>query len=204
VHLVLATLTALPWLQGFFLAADVSEDTRRDVVEQMSEWRAPDSECIAGSYGGGLRLHADLAATSPGDETVLASYTQGLVVLDAEHHLLAQAPPLACAGSADELLAIAVGDAQLPTPVVVLAASSGGHAETVTWLTIYRVANSGELQPVFSGEVESHAGHTTRTGLVTIVPGGLVYRDPHGTSSIWLYDSTLGRYVQRSSVRPSV
>ncbi|HSD90360.1 MAG TPA: hypothetical protein VLB44_22680 [Kofleriaceae bacterium] len=202
-HLVLATLGALPWLQGFFVATGVSEDTRRDVAEQLSEWREPDSECVAGSHGG-LRLRAELAPTSPGDETVLASYTQGVFVLDGEHHVLAQAPPLPCTGSADELVAIAVGDAQLPTPVLALAATTGGHAESVTWLTIYRVANSGELQPVFTGEVERHEGHTTRTGLVTILPGGLVYRDPRGSLSMWLYDATLGRYVRPSPSRPSV
>ena len=203
VHPVLAALTALPWLQGFFLAADVSEDTSRDVADQLSEWRDPDSECVAGSHGG-LRLRADLVPASPGDETVLASYTQGIFVLDAEHHVLAQAPPLPCAGSADELVAIAAGDAQLPMPVLALAATMGGHAESVTWLTIYRVADSGELQPIFTGEVERHEGHTTRTGIVTIMPGGLVYRDLRGTSSIWLYDATLGRYVRRSPSRPSV
>jgi hypothetical protein len=169
---------ALSWLQGFFLAATVS--------------------------GNSNRVEADLS-DAPGNESVEASYTEGIVVRDAEGHVLAHAPGFAASGgSADDIDALAVGDAQIGTPVVALAATKGGHNESMTWLTLYRVANSGELQPIFIGEVEHHAGRTTRTGTVTLVPGGLVYQPPQGEPSIWLYDESLGRYVQRDQDRPSV
>lgn len=169
---------ALPWLQGFFLAATVSGDANR--------------------------VEADLA-DAPGNEIVDASYSEGIVVRDAEGHVLAHAPGFdPSGGSADDIEALAVGDAQIGTPVLAVAATMGGHNESITWLTLYRVANSGELQPMFTGEVEHHEGRTTQTGTVTVLPGGLIYRTPQGEASVWLYDESLGRYVQRDQYRPSV
>ncbi len=169
---------ALPWLQGFFLATTVS--------------------------GNANRVEADLA-DAPGREVIEASYTEGIVVRDAEGHVLAHAPGFEpSGGSADDIDALAVGDAQIGSAVLALAATKGGHNESMTWLTLYRVANSGELQPIFTGAVEQHAGRTTKTGTVTVLPGGLIYQPPEGEGSIWLYDESLGRYVQRDQGRPSV
>ena len=197
---LLAPLAALPWLQGFFTPSGATEAASPDVVEQLTEWREADADCVATMYGG-LALRADVAE-SEGKELVLASYTQGVFVLDRERHLLAQAPPFDCQGSSDELVALAVGDGVIGTPLVALAASKGGRNENVTWLTLYRVSNGGELQPVFIGEVERHDGDTTRTGVITLVPGGLIYRDPQGSISIWIYDAGLGRYTQEFTNRP--
>jgi len=191
---LLAQLAALPWLQGFFAPQGETEAGSRDVLAELAEWRAPVEDCVASSYGG-LSLRADVS-DADGKERILASYTQGVFVLDRERHLLAQSQPLDCAGSADELVALAAGDASIGTPVIALAATSGGRADSVTWLTLYRVANDGVLQPVFNGEVERHAGGRTRTGTVTLVPGGLVYRDTRGSIGMWLYDNELGRYVE--------
>lgn len=174
----LGLMFALPWLQGFFLATAVS--------------------------GNANRVEADLA-DAPGLEVVEASYGAGIVVRDAEGHVLAHAPGFEpSGGSADDIDALAVGDAQIGTPVLALAATKGGHNESMTWLTLYRVANSGELQPIFTGVVEHHAGRTTKTGTITVLPGGLIYEPPQGEGSIWLYDESLGRYVQRDQDRPSV
>jgi hypothetical protein len=199
---LLAPLAALPWLQGFFAPQGVTEQGSRDVLAELSEYREPDEDCVGAAYGG-LRLRADVTPAVEGDEQILASYTQGVFVFDRERHLLAQAPANECEGSGDELVALAAGDAAIGTPVVALAASSGGRAESVTWLTLYRVANSGELQPIFIGEVERHAGNTTRTGIVTLVPGGLVFRDTRGSIGLWLYDAELGRYVELFTAHPN-
>ena len=198
---VLAPFAALPWLQGFFAPQGVAEQGSRDVLAQLSEWARPAEECVAAAYDG-LSLTADVSA-APGNEQILASYTQGVFVLDREGHLLAQSQPWECEGSSDELVALAAGDAAIGTPVVALAATSGGRAENVTLLTMYRVSNGGELQPIFSGEVERHEGETTRTGIVTLIPGGLVYRDPQGSVGMWLYDAELGRYVELFTSRPN-
>ena len=198
--LLLAPLAALPWLQGFFAPEGVTEQGSRDVIAELSEWREPAEDCVGTAYGG-FSLRADVSA-SEGKELILASYTQGVFVFDRNRHLLAQAPGLDCEGSSDELVAIAAGDASIGTPVIALAASSGGRNENVTWLSLYRVSNGGELQPVFIGEVERHEGDTTRSGIVTLVPGGLIYRDPQGSISIWIYDDKLGRYVEDFTTRP--
>jgi hypothetical protein len=196
-------LAAIPWLQGFFAPEASTEAGTAEVLAELGEWGEADGSCISASYGG-LSLTADVSPTVPGEERILASFTQGVVVLDAEDHIVARTPGFDCEGSEDELVALAVGDAGAGEPFVALAATTGGHNETMTWLTLYRVANSGELQPVFIGEVERHVGDTTRTGVVTLVPGGLVYRPPSGAPSVWTYDAELGRYVEAlTPMRPN-
>ncbi|HEY5944773.1 MAG TPA: hypothetical protein VIV40_04750 [Kofleriaceae bacterium] len=199
---LLAQLAALPWLQGFFAPQAVTENGSRDVMAELAEWRAPVEDCVASTYGG-LSLRADVSPAAEGDEQILASYTQGVFVLDRNRHLLAQAQPFECQGSADDLVALAAGDASIGTPVVALAATTGGRAESVTWLTLYRVSNGGELQPIFVGEVERHAGDTARTGIITLIPGGLVFRDTRGSVGLWLYDQELGRYVELFTSQPN-
>jgi hypothetical protein len=200
--LLLAPLAALPWLQGFFAPEGETEQGSRDVLAELAEWRAPEDDCVASAYGG-LTLRADVSPVSDGAEQILASYSQGIFVLDGTRHLIAQAPAFVCEGSADELVALAAGDAGIGTPIVALAATQGGHAENVTWLTLYRVADNGELRPVFVGEVERHEGDSARTGVVKLVPGALVYRDTHGSLGMWLYDSGLGRYVELFTSQPN-
>ena len=191
---VLLTLAAMPWLQGFEPVAS-DDHGSRDVERELAEWQPADDACVASAYGG-LRVEADLAPAS-GSETVLASYTQGIAVLDADHHLIARAPGFTCRGSADELVAIAVGDAGIGTPVYVLAATTGGHAESFTWLTLYRAGDNGQLVPAFTGAVERHEGKRTATGTIVLFPGGLLYRPPGGAMTVWLYDKDSGRYIQQ-------
>jgi hypothetical protein len=198
---LLATIASLPWLQGFE-PASVTDRPTRGVLDELAEWQPADDRCVATAYGG-LEVVADLAP-APGDERVLASFSQGIVVLDRDRHALAQAPGFTCQGSADELEAIAVGEAWIGTPVIALAATTGGRNESSTWLTMYRIGDAGALVPVFSGEVEHHAGRSTRTGVVMVFPGGLVYRAPNGTTSVYRYEKDAGRYVDRGVFGPVV
>ena len=185
---MLLALVALPWLQGFQAEA-VADHPSRTVAAELSEWRKPDEDCVASAYGG--------LSLDRGGQRVLASFSQGVFIVDANRRLVAQAPGFDCNGSADELVALATGEAWVGTPLVALAATTGGHAESVTWLSLYRVGDGGTLEPVFTGAVERHEGHQTRTGVVTIVPGGLIYRAPEGTTSVWIYDGN--RYVEQGS-----
>ncbi len=198
---LLATIAALPWLQGFEPAA-VSDRPTRGVLDELAEWQPADEQCVSTAYGG-LEVIADLAP-APGDERVLASFSQGLVVLDRDRNAIARAPGFTCEGSADGLEAIAVGDAWIGTPVIALAATAGGRNESTTWLTLYRVGDGGELVPVFTGEVERHVGRATRTGVVMLFPGGLVHRTPSGATSVWRYEPEAGLYLDRGSFGPSV
>jgi len=185
---MLLALVALPWLQGFQPDA-VADHPTPAVAQELAEWRPASEDCVASAYGG-------LSLDSPSGR-VLASFSQGVFVLDKDRHLVAQAPGFSCKGSADELVALATGDAWIGTPIVALAATTGGHAESVTWLSLYRVDEGGRLEPVFTGAVERHEGRQTRTGTVTIVPGGLIYRAPEGTTSVWIWDGN--HYAQQGT-----
>jgi hypothetical protein len=196
----LVPIAALPWLQGFFAPVASTEKPAPGITDELSEWRSAGEGCVADAYGG-LSLTAELGG-GEGEERVLASFSQGVVVLDRDRHMIAQTPGFDCEGSADGLVAMAAGDGGVGAPLLAMAATTGGKNENMTWLALYRVAGSGELQPVFVGEVERHAGHTTRTGTVTLIPGGLVYRAPSGELSLWIYDNARGAYVQELESQP--
>ena len=169
---------ALPWLQGFFLATTVS--------------------------GNEPRVEADFAVDVAGDEVIDASFDEGITVRDRDGQVVTHMPGFKpSGGSEDEIGAFAVGDAQIGTPVLALAATTGGHNENITSLTLFRISDDNIIEPIFTGAVEDHAGHTTKTGVVTIVPGGLIYQDLDGRTSFWIYDDSRGRYVERDSDRPS-
>jgi hypothetical protein len=179
-------LVALPWLVGFHADA-VAERPTRAVAGELADWGAPDDECVASAYGG--------LALDRGTTRVIASFSQGVFVLGPDHQLIARAPGFDCTGSADELVALATGEAWVGTPLIALAATAGGRAESVTWLSLYRVSDGGVVEAVFTGAVERHANHETHTGTVTVIPGGLIYQPPEGRTSIWTYDGT--RYVDQ-------
>jgi hypothetical protein len=195
---MLVPLAALPWLSGFDATA-IADHASPAVTDALAAWHEVDPACVDTVYGG-LALDADLAP-APGTEKLLASFSQGIAVLDRDGGLVARAPGFACAGSADELVAVAAGDAWIGSPVIALAATTGGHAESLTWLSLYRVEGD-QLVSVFTGVVEDHDGHHTRTGAVLVAPGGLIYQAPSGATSVWSYDRTRGRYVALGGAGP--
>jgi len=189
---------ALPWLHNFAVQAE-STRARSDVVDRMSRWRAPDASCSAVAYGG-FAITANVADAA-GDEEVLASYTQGVLVLDAGGKLIASATAPGCNGSADEIEAIAAGDAHVDRPVIAMAVTTGGHRESATWLVLYRVVG-GLVTPAFSGVVEDHVGPRTRIGAVTLLPGALLYQAPTGMQTLWVYSAEQQRYIETARVTP--
>lgn len=191
-------MRTLPWLRNFAASAEAAE-AKSGVVTRMAKWRDPDPSCSASAYGG-LEITADVAG-APSDEKVLASFTQGVLVLDAQGELLASATAPACQGSADELEAIAAGDAHIDRPVIALAVTVGGHREASTWLVLYRVVG-GVVAPAFAGVVEERVGDQRRIGEVTLLPGALLYRAPSGTQRLWVYSAERQRYVELALVVP--
>jgi hypothetical protein len=185
-----AAPTSLPWLRNFAAAAESAVATPL-VVERMTQWRALDTSCSAAGYGG-LSIRAEVAGRR-GSEEVLASFTQGVLVLDAAGKLLASATAPECQGSADELVAIAAGDAHIDGPVIALALTTGGHRASTTWLVLYRVIG-GVVAPVFSGAVEERLGEQVRRGEVTLLPGALVYQAPSGKRTLFSYSVEQVRY----------
>lgn len=181
--------SAVPWLRGFSAEAMATSDDATSAVSSDE----PD-------YGG-LRVTADVAPAG-GTETVTASYRQGIGVADHTGKLLARAPGFDPAGSADDLVALSVGDAAIGIPVIVVAVTRGGHRESVTSIVLYRVGSS-RLEQLFGAPVEETDGIDTFTGSITFVPGGLLYRAPRTTSAtVWIFDAARGRYVQRATLTP--
>jgi len=192
----------VPWLRGF--PTDAFTDEASAAAEaRLREWQRPDAaqaeDCTTTSQGA-LALVADVSP-APGAETVLASYTLGIVVLDARGHQLASTPPLACRGSVDAIEHIAAGDLHLDAPVIALAATAGGRAERTTWLYLL-VVRGERLAPIFAAPVEEWRGPEVSTGELSLQPdGALRYRAPDGALGLWTYDRAAGRFVLRRSLR---
>jgi hypothetical protein len=181
---------SMPWLHGFRPAAagDVASPS---VTQRMSDLLQVEAEA---DYGG-IELRADLTGDG-GSETVLASYQLGLVVVDPEGRVLARAPGLPAAGSADELVSLAIGDGQLGAPVIVLAVQTGGHHDSTIALAIYRLEHGKTLKRLFLGPIEEHHGTETATGQLTFLPSALAYRAPGARSATtWWFDPRFRRYV---------
>jgi hypothetical protein len=188
---------AVPWLHGF--AATASSDSENSAV----------SDRLGGLVGsrddagyGGLQVTADVAPAD-GSETVLASYHQGIGVVDHAGKLLAHAPGFEPTGSADDLVALSVGDAGIGTPVIALAMSRGGPRESVTSIVLYRVTGD-RLEQLFEGPVEEADGPDAFPGTITFVPGGLIYRAPRTpAATVWIFDAARGRYEKRGTIAPA-
>ncbi len=185
---------SIPWLHG--LANPVSSNRSSDEVarriDTWSRFSDVDPECSTGNYPG-IEIEADVAA-QPGLETVMVSLAHGIVITDAEGELIAETPGYHCEGTADELEAIAGGDA-FGARTLAIAATAGGHEESRTWLTLFRV-DGRRLDPVFTGTVEERRGTKVDRGGVFLLPNALIYRAPRGTPAIWFYNSDARAYVQ--------
>lgn len=140
-----------------------------------------------------LVLSADVAPAE-GTETVVASYVRGVQVFDAAGRFLASAPGYPCTGSADALEVLAAGSAY-GAPTLVIAATTGGHREQLTWLGMYRVGDHGQLDAVFAGTVELREDDVVRRGTITVLPEGLLVHDPLGSTSHWMFDPVAGVYL---------
>jgi hypothetical protein len=191
---------ALPWLHE--VTAEAIADAPSRGAEALLRDRRSEGDACTTSSTASFALVADVAP-SPGLETVLASYTAGVVVLDASGRRLASAPPLACSGSADAIEGAAVIELLPGEPAIAIAATAGGRAERTTWLFV--LALRGEaLAPIFAAPVEEWRGPLVSSGDVTRLAGGaLRYRAPDGAISRWTYDRAAGRYVMRELIRPS-
>lgn len=179
---------SMPWLHGLTTVA-ASDVLERTALDRALEWQGCEDPC---SDTGGIDLVADVV---PGDaaETVLATYS-GLVVLDGKGQLVMRGRGFEPTGSADELLAMAVGDAMLPTPVIAVSARVGGRREHAVWLHLYRVGRTGTLERVFAAVTEEH-DEADLIGNVTLVSDGLLYKAPRGTTTDrWTFDTRANRY----------
>lgn len=180
----------LPWLRGFTPAAIASLPSPR-ATQRMSQL----VEASVDEDFGALEVRADLGGDAR-PERVLASYVLGVAVLDDRDRVIARGRGFEPGGSADDLLAISVGDGQLAAPVLVIATQAGGHRTSVTTLAVYRLAGRA-LQPLFAQPIEIRDGDQTHEGAATFVPGGLWYRAPDASAAaLWRFDAAQARYVE--------
>ena len=175
----------LPWLHGLDgVVSSTGEAGTAPAIDDLA------LDCgVAASRT--IELVADVAPTA-GRETIVASYGGGLAVYDRERQLVAEAPGYRCEGSADELVAIAAGTA-FGDPLLAVAATSGGHQEAMTWVTLY--ATGRTLEPVFAGAVEARAGDRVERGAIYLLPGGLMMQQPAGTFRFWRLDPGARIYI---------
>jgi hypothetical protein len=151
--------------------------------------------CGAGAYQA-IELVADVAP-SPGRETILASYAHGVVVLDREGDVVASTTGYRCAGSSDEVEAVAAGDA-FGDPTIVVVTRTGGRREFSTVVGLFRIGFGGRLDPVFTATVEEHSGERSRRGAIDLLPGALVHRLPDGRHGFFVFDP-VGRVYREPS-----
>jgi hypothetical protein len=187
--------SSMPWLHGFGAAA--ATDT---LSPQASRGIASLLEAATEDDYGSLELRADLAGDER-TETVFASYRLGVAVVDPVGRLVARSPGFDAGGSADDLISLAAGDGQLGWPLIVLAVQTGGHRESTISVAIYRLVSNRVLQQLFYAPIEEHAGDETRTGTLTFIRSGLLYRAPDASSTTsWTFDARRGRYVERTAL----
>lgn len=189
--------TELPWLFGLD-AVQVASSSDPKTSLPLDLFGEVDPTCSAAS-GTAIALHADVGPPA-GVETIIGSYTHGILVFDAEARLVASAPGFPCTGSADELETLAVGTAW-GTPVIAATIQTGGRRERMTWLGLYRVGRHGHLEATFSGTVEREQDGAARRGWIVLVPGGLIHREPTGEIVLWI-QKPQGFYVPYSLARP--
>lgn len=180
----------LPWVRGFTPAAVTSQPAMR-ATQRLSEIAA----ASAMEDFGALEVRADLDGDAR-PERVLVSYALGIAVVDDRDRVVGRAPGFEPGGSADDLLAISVGDGQLTLPLLIVATQTGGHRVSATTLSLYRL-RGGALQPVFAEPIETHDGKQTRSGSLLFVRDALWYRAPDAeVAARWRFDAYQARYVE--------
>jgi hypothetical protein len=192
----IAAPSAIPWLVNLDDATVASSDERASTLPLDLD---SEEACEPPAYGA-LTLTADIGPPI-GAETVIGSYVRGVIVLGAGGERVAVSEGFPCYGTADELEAIAVGRAWNER-VLTLVVTNGGRREASTWLGIYRIG-AGGLDRVFSGAVEHYEDGVVRTGQVTIVPGGLIHREPNGDITWWGFEHG-SRTLQPHRVGPTL
>lgn len=182
-------MAEMPWLHGLDGAKITS--TPKPSATSIDEL---DEGCAAGAFAP-FELVADVAPTA-GNETVRASFVDGVVVRDREGAVVASASGYNCEGSADEIVALAAGSAHRDSTIA-LAFTYGGRREQVTALALFRIGFGGKLDPVFTAEVEQRTDERVRRGNVWLFPNGLIYQRPGGRPTIWVFDPVDRAYLYR-------
>jgi hypothetical protein len=117
-------------------------------------------------------------AVDTNDGTLQATYHGGVTVRDRSGAVVARAPGFVDTGSADDLEALAIGDARLGFPVIALAVTMGGHRVSTTSLVLYAIGDERQLDELLSVPIEMRDGDEMQTGSIVFAPRYLLYRAP--------------------------
>jgi hypothetical protein len=183
----------MPWLYGFRATAITGQPT------ESAARHAGERGGTAETAYGALELRGDLRGDNEA-ETVIVSYQLGVVVVDSHDRVIARRGPFETAGSADSIVAVAIGDAGLTGPVLAVASQAGGHRESTVTLSLLRLAEHGTFATAFEQPIETHAGDDTHAGTLVFAPGGLTYRAPEtGTAVRFVFDPKRSQYVPQAA-----
>lgn len=185
-----ATEPPLPWLRGL-AGATASERATASTSRRLADLRDETPGCELSAHEG-VELDADVSPR-PGAETIVASYAQGIVVFDRENQIVASTPGYPCSGTADSIEIVAAGSAW-GRPTLVVVGTSGGRAESDTWLSLFRVRGE-RLDASFTGVVEERRGEEITRGAVLLLPRALIYQRPGGDPVLYIYDPVPGVYI---------
>jgi hypothetical protein len=190
----------LRWLRGLVGVTIV------DRSRYTGELPATDPDCMITSDPV-FEAVADVVP-APGAETVLASITGGVVVLDRQGQILAALGGFACEGSADRIESLVIGRS-FTAPVIAVLGTTRGEREQSRWITlIHPDPASRRLHAVFTGIVEERGAQRrdgkpdVERGWVALLPGSLLHRQPGGATAIWQYDAAARAYVPRGWIDP--
>ena len=176
---------SLPWVSGFRASAVAEESAHLD----------PRASTLVDPSDDPMAVQADVRGGGSA-ELVVASAHGGVRIVDARGRVVAQSDETPFEGSADDLIALAIGDAHLGSPVILAALQHGGHRSNVVSLDVFRV-NGGRLERVFEAPIETHDGAASAAGAVFFADGALVYRAPGAQDpTTWSFDPVLRRYVR--------
>lgn len=185
----------MPWLYG--LSDPVASDRASDELgRRMAAWSDRDDydpRCPPGSETA-IELFGDIAPPA-GREKIWVSLAHGIAVFDAGGQLVTETPGYPCNGTADELEAVAVGNA-FGAPTLAIAATSGGHRERTTWISLLRVGPDRALDTAFTGAVVERDGETVAQGAIVLLPNALLYRAPRAEKpTFWIFDPVARAYL---------
>jgi hypothetical protein len=181
---MLGVLELAAFLTGFTPSAQVDRPSR-DATTLLGSFAIDDDPACGGVMHPGY-------AIDTGETAIAASFTRGVVVIDARGEVVAWTGGYACTDAGDDIVTLAAGDAQLDAPVIVVVTRR--RASTAVALLQVR---GRRLDTLFAGEVTRVDGGSLRAGSVALGPGQLVYVDPDGVAAVLVYDRDAHRYVRR-------
>lgn len=181
----LAAQAILRWgsvMGGYQPAVEESEATTAETTK-LGEIGRHDTSCET-IFTVVRAIHGDVLPKREGDETVLVSLADGIVLLDGNGAVIARSEELAesCTGSEAGLRAVSAGQVVSDDDLeIVVHATFGGRADFYDEVSVWKVVGA-KLIKVFAGRLSRYARvgkkEVEQNGLVTLGKDELRVREP--------------------------